>query len=461
MAPKAAPKADAKAPKTKKEPKSEEEEKEKVQAPDRDAFDAKLAKIQEEIDKLTKKKQAFGAKISERSGGKDEFFTKKAELKAQLDELSDNINKLYEKKDAIQKQVGDKKAEGSEMRKGLKDMKKSLNVSSESDIQDKIAEIELKLRTESMPLKEEKKLVLEIQNLKKARPKIAQVASMEAKVASFDPGMNMKEQLDAIYEEMTKWREAKKAVQEKMTALNETRKEQLGDLPEIIEQQKAIGEQIQAKIKERNEVRDAFRQEERAYNAHLQEIRKARQEKIAQERAERAKENETKRKMREVEKLDEQPYVSEMTLIEQTIAFCKSLTKTKAAEEEAEKKEVKHDNPDTHEVLLRKEDREEEFFFAPTKGKKASKKSKQAAGGSGGKATNIKHNAETFRLFDQLKLDAPITTDDVPALLEKLDAQLEEYKAKVKEWEDKREDMKKDILASMEKGEGEEEKKEE
>jgi len=63
----------------------------------------------------------------------------------------------------------------------------------------------------------------------------------------------------------------------------------------------------------------------------------------------------------------------------------------------------------------------------------------------GGKS--IKHNAETFRLFDQLKLDAPVTTDDCPALIEKLQAQAEMYAEKIKEWETNRDELKRKILA--------------
>jgi len=153
-----------------------------------------------------------------------------------------------------------------------------------------------------------------------------------------------------------------------------------------------------------------------------------------------------KKKQREVEKLDEQPYVSEMTLIEQTIQFCKSLVQTKGEEKKEEKKEVEHQLKAGEEVLLRKDQREEEFYFAPTKGKKSKSKSKGSSAPSG---KSIKHNAATFSLFDQLKLDAPLTNDEVPALLEKLEAQLEEYKGKVKEWEEKREDMKKAILEGL------------
>merc|ERR1711957_1061774 len=80
---------------------------------------------------------------------------------------------------------------------------------------------------------------------------------------------------------------------------------------------------------------------------------------------------------------------------------------------------------------------------------KAKKSKSKNKGGAAPSGKSIKHNAETFQLFDKLKLDAPLTTDDVPALLEKLEAQLEEYKEKVKTWEEKREDMKKAILEGL------------
>merc|ERR1712061_806255 len=107
---------------------------------------------------------------------------------------------------------------------------------------------------------------------------------------------------------------------------------------------------------------------------------------------------------------------------------------------------------------MKKEDRDEEFYLAATaKGKKGkSKKGGKAEGSS----KPIKHNAETFRLFDQLKLDAPITTEEIPAILEKLEAQLVDYNEKVKVWEEKREEMKRKILEEGIMPEDEEKKEE-
>merc|ERR1711920_503583 len=87
-------------------------------------------------------------------------------------------------------------------------------------------------------------------------------------------------------------------------------------------------------------------------------------------------------------------------------------------------------------------------------GKSKQKTSKSDASGN----KPIKHNAETFRLFEKLKLDAPITTDDIPGTLEKLEAQLEDFKEKVKKWEATRDEQKRKILEGVEE---EEEAKEE
>jgi len=455
MAPSGPPKAAAPAPKAKAEAKAkapkkekEEEDKNKVAQPDREAFEAKVNAIADAIEKLQKKQKSFQDKIAERSGGKEEFYAKKTELRAQLDELSGKMNELQAKKDEINAVVGNKREEGKAMKDEVKNMKRSLGYTDEKEIDNRIAAIEWKMSTTVLLLKEEKECIKEISTLRRNRPKVAQVKHMEAQAASFDPGMSMKDQLNAVFEEMSKYREAKKKVQEKMTELMEGRKEQLGDMGDVFEAKDAVSKEIQAKIQERNEARDEFRQEERNFNWYLSEQRKVRQEKMAQERQAGQAEYDLIKKQRQIEKLDEQPFVSEMTLIEQSIAFCKTLVTIKGGKKEEEKKDISHNNKDGEEVLLRKEDREEEFFFAPTKGKKAKAAAKKEEAGPE-KAKPIKHNAETFILFDKLKLDAPITTADVPALVEKLEAQYEEYKLKVAEWEEKREDLKKAIMEGM------------
>ncbi|CAE7613591.1 unnamed protein product [Symbiodinium sp. CCMP2592] len=433
-----------------------------------------IEKFKTEIDKLQSKQKALSEKIQEHSGGKDEFYAKKvfpivgqgqgaeneqeAELRAQLDELSGKIDGLQARKEEINRAVGSKRDEeptwqrfflqfvdiGRVVKSGLSSHRKSIGFSSEGDIDNRIASIEFQpaLTTSpnswSLPKEEEKKLLAEIQQLKKNRTKVSHMQQMEQSpgdpksnvrnLSTVDPTMSMKEQKDAINEEMNRYRDEKRKIQEQMTELSEARKQQLGPIEEIQNQRGAVSDELKAKIED----------------PWLPVLLHA--EKYAAEKAERQKEYDLRRKQREAEKLDDQPYVAEITLIEQTMKFCQGLVQSKVEDKSDEKKEVSHENVDGCEILLRKEDREEEFYFAPLKGKK-DKNKKKGAGET--KAAKITHNAETFRLFDQLKLDAPLSTDQVPGLLEKLTEQLADYQAKVKEWEEKREDMKKAILEGL------------
>merc|ERR1719469_844217 len=118
----------------------------------------------------------------------------------------------------------------------------------------------------------------------------------------------------------------------------------------------------------------------------------------------------------------------------------------KAEAKVVEVKDIDHNLSDGKaklEVCVKKEDREE-FYYAPTKAKK-NKKTKGDKKDEGS-SKPIKHNAATFKLFDDLKLSAPITTDEMPETLEKLEMQLEEYKKKVAVWEQSREERKRRIL---------------
>merc|ERR1719265_3114534 len=107
----------------------------------------------------------------------------------------------------------------------------------------------------------------------------------------------------------------------------------MGDLPQLIEQREGLGKKIQEKIKERNALRDEFREEEQKWREYQNELRLARQAKAAEERDARQREYNQRRLEREAEKLDDQPYVQEITLVEQTMSFCKGLTQDKGKEE--------------------------------------------------------------------------------------------------------------------------------
>merc|ERR550537_142124 len=272
------------------------------------------------------------------------------------------MDNLKARREEIQKAMGLKKEEGVQARNDLSKLQKSVGYGSEAEIDQRIADIEFKLWTESVPLKQEKELLKEIQELKRNRPKVAKVHELKANIELDDKGKGLKEQLKDVGEQMGQVFAERQKVSEQLKALNDERNSKMGDLPDLINEREELSKQIQEKIKERNGIRTERKQAEDAHYKYKAEIRKIKQERAAEERIKRQKEWEERKRLREADKLDEQPYVQEIALVEQCMAFCKSLTQTKGPAEKEEKKEVAYDLPKGAEILVKKED-QEEFYF--------------------------------------------------------------------------------------------------
>merc|ERR1712232_1452630 len=372
----------------------------------------------------------------------DEYSGRRQELRSQIDHWTKQMDAMKDKRAEIQQAMGMKKEEGIQAKNDLNKLQKSVGYSSEAEIDQRIAEIERKMLHDSVPLKQEKEMLKEIQELKRNRPKVAQVHQLKATIDLDDKGKGLKEQLKETGDQMSYIFQERAKISEQLKALNEERNSKMGDMPDLINEREELSKQIQEKIRERNDIRKERKDAEDAHYRYKQELRRIKQERAQEDRIKRQKEYEERKRLREADKLDEQPYIQEIALVEQCMSFCKSLTQTKGPVEKEEKKEVAYELPKGAEVLQKKEDRDL-FYYEPTaRGKKGKSKPKKDEGSS----KPIKHNAETFNLFDKLKLDAPITTDDVPALLEKLEARLEEYNEKVKKLEVQREDLKRQIL---------------
>jgi len=462
-----APKAEAKKEVKKKAPKAEAKEDPDeakipvVEAPDKKVFEDKLEKLQKKIDDAQSKLKEVKDQIGDRSQGNSEFQSKRADLLSKVQAEKEKIDEYMAEKDKIRGAMGMKNEEDKKMKGDLKDMKKKLGYTDIDQIDKRIREIEDVMHHSSINLKEEKKMMLEIAQLKKNKPEVTKFKEMDQKIATnreLNSGNNstLKEQLDSLNEVMNVHRERKKELNAEFTLIIQERDAQMGNSQEMYGQRDELNGKVKEYIQERNELRDAFRQDERKYYEFQRELKNLRWEKQREERERNEKEWQQERRKRDAEKLDDQPFVSETTLLEQTIKFCKTF-QPKEVEEKAEVKAIVHNNKQDEEVLVSKKSKDEEFYYAPTRKPKASK-NKNKAPGAGSTAKPIKHNAETFKLFASLKIDAPITTDDIPATLEKLESEMATFQGKIKEWEHKRDERKAKIMAG-EKIEDEEEEK--
>merc|ERR1719484_64730 len=242
------------------------------------------------------------------------------------------------------------------------------------------------MQHETLNLKDEKAYMKEIAELKKNKPKLSQLSQLSNKVQNFDAGGDLKARRAQLNEQFSILFEKKKGISERMKELMDARTSREGDLGTVREEKDAKQQKIRELIEERNKLRDAFTEEKRQYKIFQDEQRRIRNERMAEERKKEQEARRLKQLEREVEALDDQPFVDELTRIDQCTRFCKSLLPQETEKKEEAKKDTVYNNKGEETVLLSKEARAaEEFYFAPSKVK--SKKGKKQAGADSGDAS--------------------------------------------------------------------------
>lgn len=451
---KMAPKKDTKKEEKKKAPEAPElkelREKEKaltkVPAPDKTDYDVANTKITEDIGVLQTKLQAIGQEIGSKNVGKDEHNAAKMEIRAKLDEYSSKIDELEKRRKAIQGSIDDVRKSARDKRSELNDMKKKLGYETEEDINNKIADVERAMMTGSFDLKTEKKMMVEISELKKSRPLVAKYKQMEDTAGGGGDVGSMRDSIGDIMKQLNELRDAKKLQAQALSKLQEARQKVMGDVPKLFQKKEAINSEIREKIKERNGLRDAFNIKNREYMGYLNEVRALRGERARIERKQRNDEWETLKKAERAEDGPAAlPFADDLQTLANVVAYLKGLQPAKEVAKKTEEATKDFAAPKGNMVLLDKSSREEEFFFAPTKRKGLKK-------GSAKKSKPIVHSLETLGFFDKYKVSPPTTLESVDATLAEVEKKAVEYKEK----QTKAVEKEKEKAAKKAKGEGEE-----
>jgi len=408
-------------------------------------FEVRKDKISNEIDAVTKDIDRLSTEISGQSKGKDSFFEEKKELNNKIEKCTTAINDLHDVKKKIQDSLGEMSTQLQTDKDAVKDKKKSLKHNSVEEIDREIDRIEVKLRTETMPLKEEKKLILEIKKLKESKKTVSDVYKAEArhneaKAEHGEAKDTLKEQKAQIIEEIKKAMAVRSEHYENRKILQDARDEQMGGVKELVDKKNELFARKAALIEERKELQNYFKKAELEKKAEIQKAAQLRQEAARAKKTQDDKAWEEKKIERALERLNDKPHQNEIKLIEQSIKFCKTFMPKETQAEET-KKEVEHTNPDTHLVLASKASRNDENYHNPTKAKKK-KGGKKAAG-----PAQITHNAVTFKIFLDLGLKTPTKVEEIADTLAQLDEKMAYYDVLLKKWEDNKEAKTKQILA--------------
>merc|ERR1719343_1298993 len=217
----------------------------KVEQPDSKEFEAKLDVVRDALKKLETELEAIKKKIGDCSGGKDEYNQKRNELRAKLDHWSAKMDDVAQRKQAITGKVEEDKQASIQAMSDLKKMKKTIGYESEEKIDERIASIEFKLWVDSVPLKEEKALIKELSELKKNRPKVAQVKDKEDSLKKKDGGTDQKATLAQLREENAQYLLEKNNVKQQLKELTEERASQTGGLTDFFKQRDDLFAKVQ------------------------------------------------------------------------------------------------------------------------------------------------------------------------------------------------------------------------
>ncbi|KAI8814053.1 hypothetical protein BJ742DRAFT_704012 [Cladochytrium replicatum] len=359
-----------------------------------------------------------------------------APIRAKLDELN---TKRKEVQDARGKLLDQIKAIQNNIRKKGDDAKKEkdkMQFKSAEEIDRQIAALEQKLQTGQSALIEEKRIVTDISNLKKAKKTLDTVSSQQSTIEADKKQLeDLRNRLDT---EVNPQRDALNAqideVRAELDKANSSRKKDYEGRSALTEKRKALKALLDADFVKMREIRAAQQEKWTEWRAAQAAEAERRQKQYEEQKAARVEEKVRYEAERELENAEVLAYSSEIADLTGLIEFLSTLsgvktTKTVEKEKVAPKREVEG-IPDGVQVLTKKDQRDDDFLVM---GKKKGGKKGGAANGSNGAAPStadsssrpVKFELETLQKLWALKVDVPLTYGDI----ERTISALEEKKA--------------------------------
>lgn len=118
--------------------------------------------------------------------GKEEYNKKKKDIVTKIDSFQNEIDKLENERRGILDDIEQKQKHKKELRVNAQNIKKQIGFENEEDIEKKIREIENKLMTSTISIKEEKLLINQIQALNKNIPLFSSYSKIENEANKYD-----------------------------------------------------------------------------------------------------------------------------------------------------------------------------------------------------------------------------------------------------------------------------------
>lgn len=376
-----------------------------------------IAVIDTKIAAITKKTKAESDARSGQNDGAGQARSEMKRLKQAKEVLLRERQEIYSSRESAKANLDAKMNE-------RRDLKAQTKFKSVDEIDKRIAELDQLQHTTSMPLKEEKKILKEIDELKKSKKLVAQFSAVgnsiddqrrsaedyQAQIAAKNA------QLESIKKEMDVHGEV-------LSKINDKKKDSA--IPGLLKEKDALRAEKKIKQDEIQALWDEFKAANQKWKDNQNEWKAY---KLARDKAfdaERQRRREEYKAAREAELAAKTPYEEEMALCDYLVNYLTTSFLGKE-QEVVESKEVKTSYDGFEGAVLSKKKSDDDVYLKlGGKGKKHHKKRHNHKKGVHG--NHIILAIDTIETFSLLKMQPPANVEAVPAVVESLKAKKEYF----------------------------------
>ncbi|SOV74712.1 conserved Plasmodium protein, unknown function [Plasmodium sp. gorilla clade G3] len=408
----------------------------KIEKPDFDAYNEKLGNISQSIDEIKKKIDNLQKEIKVANKGKEEYNKKKKDIVTKIDSFQLDIDKLENERRSILDDIEKKQKHKKELKVNAQNMKKQIGFENEEDIEKKIREIENKLMTSTISIKEEKLLINQIQALNKNKPLLSSYSKIENEASKYDDEtiVPLKSKMDSIREKINKLRNEKKMERNKLKELQNSYQEKNNKLNELNNLRDNYSKKMNHYFMERRSITVEMEEKKQQYRSFKLNQLQAKQQKIKEDRERKNLELEKQSLEKKLEDIDVLPYREELALIENMLAYLKKLQEEFKLEESKKQQNAAKKINGEVETNENKDDNK-------TKNENNNKKAKSKKD----KQKTFKLDMNILCYFVTAGINPPVSFDEVDSCIQKLHEKKDMYEQKrdesVKNVETRREDL--------------------
>ena len=401
----------------------------KVSKPDEAAYKAKMEQLQAEVKANKQIIEEIIATLSGRSSGKVTDKTPLGYARQRLRDVQDALRDKFRENKSIRDAMNDINAKKKQHEESMKEARKQLKFSDIESIDAEVSRLQNILERTTMSLPEEKKLVLEIGQLKASKKQVAEFQAQRSAFSS-DSTADLMAKLKLIKVELDELKKREAACQAEVDKLSASQKENKNQEQDLRKKKEMANKRLSELNEEKSKLFENFKlsqkewyEYERARNAEKQRLYKEQQE-------EKKQAYEAKKAAEEAERRARGRYADDIDMCEAVISFLKVLVKPlpENGASDAATTSTNDVSVSGMKVLVR----EEEDFFGAVKSKKSKGKGKKNAGS--GASGNLSLPLETHMSFQKLGIKAPYRLSEVADCLGQVQQKCDWFKAQPKDW---------------------------